>query len=171
MTTEQTFVIVGAGLAGAKAAQSLREEGFGGRIVLIGAESERPYERPPLSKGYLIGKEERDKAYVHDEGWYAENAVELLLGHRVTGVDRAGHRVELDDGRTIGYHKLLLTPARLPVPSTCPAPTWTAFTTCAPSATRRSSVRPSGTVAGSSSWAPGGSGWRPRPPPGATAAR
>ncbi|WP_406317985.1 FAD-dependent oxidoreductase [Streptosporangium sp. NBC_01639] len=120
MTTEQTFVIVGAGLAGAKAAQSLREEGFGGRIVLIGAESERPYERPPLSKGYLIGKEERDKAYVHDEGWYAENAVELLLGHRVTGVDRAGHRVELDDGRTIGYDKLLLTPGSSPRPLDVP---------------------------------------------------
>ncbi|MFJ2034209.1 NAD(P)/FAD-dependent oxidoreductase [Streptosporangium sp. NPDC087985] len=114
MTTEQTFVIVGASLAGAKAAQSLREEGFEGRVVLIGAETERPYERPPLSKGYLLGKEEKAKVYVHDEGWYAENTVELLLGHRVTGIDRAGRQVELDDGRRFGYDKLLLTPGSSP---------------------------------------------------------
>jgi 3-phenylpropionate/trans-cinnamate dioxygenase ferredoxin reductase subunit len=114
MTTEQTFVIVGAGLAGAKAAQSLREEGFAGGITLIGAETERPYERPPLSKGYLLGKEEKAKVYVHDEGWYAENSVELLLGRRVTGLDRAGHQVELDDGRRLGYAKLLLAPGSSP---------------------------------------------------------
>ncbi|WP_433253547.1 NAD(P)/FAD-dependent oxidoreductase [Streptosporangium sp. CA-135522] len=120
MTTEQTFVIVGAGLAGAKAAQSLREEGFAGRVVLIGAEAERPYERPPLSKGYLLGKEDRAKVHVHDEGWYADNSVELVLGHRVTGLDRAARQVELDDGRRIGYAKLLLatgsSPRRLDVP-------------------------------------------------------
>ncbi|GAA2860614.1 FAD-dependent oxidoreductase [Streptosporangium fragile] len=114
MTTEQTFVIVGAGLAGAKAAQSLREEGFAGGIVLVGAEAERPYERPPLSKGYLLGKDDRAKVYVHDEGWYAENSVELLRGHRVTGLDRAAHEVELDDGRRIGYAKLLLAPGASP---------------------------------------------------------
>ncbi|MFD8557632.1 NAD(P)/FAD-dependent oxidoreductase [Streptosporangium canum] len=114
MTTEQTFVIVGAGLAGAKAAQSLREEGFTGGITLIGAETERPYERPPLSKGYLLGKEEKAKVYVHDEGWYADNSVELLLGRRVTGLDRAAHQVEFDDGRRLGYAKLLLAPGSSP---------------------------------------------------------
>ncbi|MDP9860976.1 MULTISPECIES: NAD(P)/FAD-dependent oxidoreductase [Streptosporangium] len=114
MTTEQTFVIVGAGLAGAKAAQSLREEGFTGRITLIGAEAERPYERPPLSKGYLLGKEEKAKVYVHDEGWYGEHSVELLTGRRVTGIDRSGHEVELDDGRRLGYAKLLLAPGASP---------------------------------------------------------
>ncbi|MFF5209914.1 NAD(P)/FAD-dependent oxidoreductase [Streptosporangium sp. NPDC000396] len=120
MTTEQTFVIVGAGLAGAKAAQSLREEGFAGRITLVGAEDERPYERPPLSKGYLLGKEEKAKVYVHDESWYDENSVELLLGRRATGLDRAARQVELDGGPRLGYDKLLLvtgaSPRRLDVP-------------------------------------------------------
>ncbi|MGH3450165.1 MAG: NAD(P)/FAD-dependent oxidoreductase [Haloechinothrix sp.] len=120
MTREQTFVIAGASMAGAKAAQTLREEGFAGRLVLIGAEPERPYERPPLSKGYLLGKEEKAKIYVHDEGWYADNSVELLLGRRVTGLDRATHDVELDGGERIGYTKLLLatgaSPRRLDVP-------------------------------------------------------
>ncbi|GAA4218030.1 3-phenylpropionate/trans-cinnamate dioxygenase ferredoxin reductase subunit [Streptosporangium album] len=120
MTTKQTFVIVGASLAGAKAAQTLREEGFEGRVVLVGAETERPYERPPLSKGYLVGKEERDKIYVHDAGWYAENAVELLLGRRVTGIDRAGRQVELDDGRRLGYDRLLLAPGSSPRPLDVP---------------------------------------------------
>ncbi|WP_433374842.1 NAD(P)/FAD-dependent oxidoreductase [Streptosporangium sp. CA-115845] len=114
MTTEQTFVIVGAGLAGAKAAESLREEGFSGRITLIGAETELPYERPPLSKGYLLGKEEKAKVYVHDEGWYADNSVEPLLGRRVTDLDRAAHQVELHDGRRIRYDKLLLVPGASP---------------------------------------------------------
>ena len=69
MASEQTFVIVGASLAGATAAQTLREEGFTGRLVLIGDEAERPYERPPLSKGYLLGEQNKDKLYVHDESW------------------------------------------------------------------------------------------------------
>ena len=92
MTTEQqTFVIVGAGLAGAKAAEALRAEGFAGRVVLIGEETERPYERPPLSKDYLQGKAEKDKIYVHPRGWYAEHDVELRLGDR-------GHRPSTGDG-------------------------------------------------------------------------
>src|SRR5664279_5580829 len=72
MSTEQsgTFVIVGASLAGAMAAQTLREEGFTGRVVLIGEETEPPYERPPLSKGYLLGAEAREKAFVQEPQWY-----------------------------------------------------------------------------------------------------
>ncbi|WP_395107009.1 NAD(P)/FAD-dependent oxidoreductase [Actinomadura sp. SCN-SB] len=116
----ETFVIVGASLAGAKAAETLREEGFGGRIVLIGEEDERPYERPPLSKDYLLGKQERDKAHVHEAGWYERNGIELRLGVRATAVDRIGHRVDLDDGDRLTYDKLLLTtgasPRRLKVP-------------------------------------------------------
>ena len=80
MTSDQTHVIVGASLAGAKAAETLREEGFDGRLVLIGAEDERPYERPPLSKDYLRGEVGREKVYVHDEGFYAEHDIELRLG-------------------------------------------------------------------------------------------
>jgi len=114
------YVIVGASLAGAKAAETLREEGFGGPVVLIGEETERPYERPPLSKDYLLGKAERDTIYVHPAGWYTEHDVELRLGTTVTGVDPAAHEVMLADGSRIGYAKLLLTtgstPRRLRVP-------------------------------------------------------
>lgn len=85
--SEQTFVIVGASLAGAKAAEELRERGFDGRLVLVGAESERPYERPPLSKDYLRGESEREKAYVHQEGFYKEHQMELLTGTAVTAID------------------------------------------------------------------------------------
>jgi 3-phenylpropionate/trans-cinnamate dioxygenase ferredoxin reductase component len=114
------YVIVGASLAGAKAAETLREEGFGGPIVLIGEETERPYERPPLSKDYLLGKAERETIYVHPPGWYAEHDVDLRVGTRVTGIDPAAHEVRLGDGSRIGYAKLLLatgsSPRRLPVP-------------------------------------------------------
>ena len=79
MTDDRTFVIVGASLTGAKAAETLRAEGFSGRIVLIGEETDRPYERPPLSKGYLLGTQARDKAFVHDAHWYASNNVDLVL--------------------------------------------------------------------------------------------
>ena len=112
-------VIVGAGLTGAKAAQTLREEGFTGRVVLIGEETERPYERPPLSKGYLLGDQERDAVHVHNANWYDTNSVDLRLGQRVVGLDRAAHEVELDSGERIGYDKLLLatgaSPRRLPI--------------------------------------------------------
>jgi 3-phenylpropionate/trans-cinnamate dioxygenase ferredoxin reductase subunit len=118
MTAHTGFVIVGAGLAGAKAAQTLREEGFGGPVVLLGEESERPYERPPLSKGYLLGKDERDTVYVHPSQWYADHDVDLCLGTTVTGIDPAAHEVALADGSRLGYAKLLLTtgssPRRLP---------------------------------------------------------
>jgi 3-phenylpropionate/trans-cinnamate dioxygenase ferredoxin reductase subunit len=105
---QRTFVIVGASLAGAKAAETLRGEGFTGRIVLIGEETERPYERPPLSKGYLLGKDPRELAFVHDESWYAEHDVELWLGRRATMLDRSGHTVTVDGGERLRYDKLLL---------------------------------------------------------------
>jgi 3-phenylpropionate/trans-cinnamate dioxygenase ferredoxin reductase subunit len=114
MSTYPIFVIIGAGLTAATAAQTLREEGFDGRIVLIGAESERPYERPPLSKGYLTGTAHQASLYVHEQGWYAEHTVELRLGHRVTGLDRAAHQVELDTGARLDYSKVLLATGALP---------------------------------------------------------
>ena len=82
-----TFVIVGASLAGAKAAEELRERGFDGRVVLVGTEPERPYERPPLTKDYLRGESEREKAYVHKADYYAEHEIELITGTTVTAVD------------------------------------------------------------------------------------
>jgi 3-phenylpropionate/trans-cinnamate dioxygenase ferredoxin reductase subunit len=102
------YLIIGASLAGAKAAQTLRDEGYTGRLVLVGEETERPYERPPLSKGYLAGKEPREKAFVHDAGWYAENDVELVLGRRATNLDTAAHVVTLDGVDQLRYDKLLL---------------------------------------------------------------
>lgn len=119
---DQTFVIVGGGLAGAKAAETLRSEGFTGRVILIGDERDHPYERPPLSKGYLLGKEDRDSVFVHEPGWYAQADIELHLGQTVVAIDRAAHTVRLGDGTVIRYDKLLLTtgaePRRLDVPGT-----------------------------------------------------
>lgn len=103
-----TFVIVGGGLAGAKAAEALRDEGFTGRILLLGAEPTPPYDRPPLSKGYLQGTSGMDKVYVHPDGWYAEHDVELRLEARATGLDVAAHEVIVGTGERIGYDKLLL---------------------------------------------------------------
>ncbi|RAJ40440.1 3-phenylpropionate/trans-cinnamate dioxygenase ferredoxin reductase subunit [Kitasatospora sp. SolWspMP-SS2h] len=114
------IVIVGAGLAGAKAAEALRAEGYQGPVTLVGDESERPYERPPLSKGYLLGKEEKEKAYVHPADWYERHGVTLRLGTAATGIDTAGHTVTLEGGERLPFSKLLLAtgsaPRTLPVP-------------------------------------------------------
>jgi 3-phenylpropionate/trans-cinnamate dioxygenase ferredoxin reductase subunit len=116
----QTFVIIGASLAGAKAAEALREQGFDGRVVLLGAESERPYERPPLTKEHLRGESSREKAFVHEAGFYDQHEIELQTGASVTAIDRARSKVVLEDGRELGYDRLLLTtgaePRRSPVP-------------------------------------------------------
>ncbi|WP_353942431.1 FAD-dependent oxidoreductase [Streptomyces sp. HUAS MG91] len=119
---DQTFVIVGGGLAGAKAAETLRSEGFTGRVILIGDERDHPYERPPLSKGYLQGKEDRDSVFVHEPAWYASHDIELHLGQTVTAIDRAARTVRLGDATLIRYDKLLLAtgaePRRLDIPGT-----------------------------------------------------
>src|SRR4051812_22389200 len=109
MPGDRTLVFVGGSLAGAKAAETLRSEGFDGRVVLVGAETDLPYERPPLSKGYLTGSTEKSKIYVHDEAWYAANKVELRLGTRATAIDPDAHTVALDGGDSLAYTKLLLT--------------------------------------------------------------
>jgi 3-phenylpropionate/trans-cinnamate dioxygenase ferredoxin reductase component len=120
MASNQTHVIVGASLAGAKAAETLREEGFDGRVVLVGAEDERPYERPPLSKDYLRGEVGREKVFVHDEGFYAEHDIELRLGRTAVSLETSSSELELDDGRRLRYDRLLLTtgaePRRLSIP-------------------------------------------------------
>jgi len=107
-------VIVGAGLAGAKAAETLREEGFPGRVVLLGAEDELPYERPPLSKQYLIGSAAREEAYVHPRAFYADNEIELLTGVAATAIDVAEHRLALADGRDLSYDRLLIATGAVP---------------------------------------------------------
>ena len=115
----QTFVIVGASLAGAKAAETLREEGFDGRVVLVGAERERPYERPPLSKDYLR-READGKPYVHEAAFYGENEIELRTSTTVAEIDAVAGEVMLANGEGLGFDRLLLAagaePRRLRVP-------------------------------------------------------
>ncbi|GAA4555034.1 NAD(P)/FAD-dependent oxidoreductase [Planotetraspora kaengkrachanensis] len=115
-----TFVIIGAGLAGAKAAETLRAEGFTGDIVLVGSERERPYERPPLSKGYLQGSTELAKVYVHDAEWYDAQGVDLRLGTTATSIDPRARVVALatGEGRDVvasqPYDKLLIATGASP---------------------------------------------------------
>jgi 3-phenylpropionate/trans-cinnamate dioxygenase ferredoxin reductase subunit len=120
MSAEQTYVIAGAGLAGAKAAETLRAEGFDGRVVLVGAEPQRPYERPPLSKQYLRGEAGLDKVYVHDASFYADHDIELQLGRRAVGLDVSSSELALDSDERLRYDRLLLAtgaePRRLSIP-------------------------------------------------------
>lgn len=102
-----TFVVIGANLAGGAAVRTLREEGFDGRIVLLGEEPEPPYERPPLSKAYLRG-EEREPTSLLPGGWYEEHDVDLRLGVRAAAIDAGAREVELDDGDRVGFDALLL---------------------------------------------------------------
>lgn len=115
-----TFVVVGAGQAGASAVESLRAWGFDGRVVLIGEEPVRPYERPPLSKDYLRGQATFEDAAVHASDFYQTQGIELLLSTRTTGVDLPTQCLTLDSGVNLHYDRLLLAtgaiPRRLDVP-------------------------------------------------------
>ncbi|HEV2918856.1 MAG TPA: FAD/NAD(P)-binding oxidoreductase, partial [Actinomycetota bacterium] len=120
MTTATTFVIVGAGLAGAKAAETLRAEGFDGHLLLLGEEPERPYERPALSKAYLRGETDRDSLYLHQDAFYADNDIELRPSTPVRSIHPASRQLQLATGERIGYRRLLLAtgaaPRRLSLP-------------------------------------------------------
>lgn len=105
----ERIVIVGAGQAAAQAIASLRAEGFQGALALIGDEPFIPYQRPPLSKTYLMGTLERERLFLKPEQFYSESKCELILGVAATSIDRGKREVVLGDGRTIGYDKLLLT--------------------------------------------------------------
>ena len=99
MPGDEVILIVGGGLAGARAAEGARESGFDGRLVIVGAEDTLPYIRPPLSKEFLIGKSERGSFDVHPADWYTEQRVELLLDRRVAAIDPAAHTVDVERGR------------------------------------------------------------------------
>jgi 3-phenylpropionate/trans-cinnamate dioxygenase ferredoxin reductase subunit len=108
------FLIIGGGLAGATAAETLRAEGFEGSIRILGAEGHLPYSRPPLSKEYFTGKAERDSIFVHPAAWYAEHDIEVEAGTEVVSIHPADHRVRLADDRSLPYDKLLLATGASP---------------------------------------------------------
>jgi 3-phenylpropionate/trans-cinnamate dioxygenase ferredoxin reductase subunit len=108
MAERDPVVIVGASVAGGRAAETLRAEGFDGRIVLVGAEPDRPYERPPLSKNVLRGEGDDEKVFLRPAKYYDEQSIELRLGSRAVGLDLSQRRVELDDGTSASYDKLLV---------------------------------------------------------------
>ena len=110
----RVFVIVGASLAGAKAAQGLREAGFDGRIVMIGEEPSLPYARPELSKGYLLGSKVMADLLVHAAGFYAEHDIEVRTATAVTGIDRATRQVQITGDESLAYDRLLLTTGASP---------------------------------------------------------
>ena len=112
--TNKTIVIVGASLAGVKAAETLRTQGFDGRIRLIGEEPDHPYQRPPLSKGYLSGQVDLDDVYLHSSSWYSEQGVEVRTSTTVTAIDPGAHQVVLDAAERVDYHQLLLTTGARP---------------------------------------------------------
>lgn len=119
MDAPRTIVVVGAGLAGAKTVEALRDKGFDGSLTLVGAETHLPYERPPLSKGYLKGDDERDSFEVHDRAWYDEHDVALRLGETVTSLDLDAGTVTTDAGELPFDAVVLATgsePRRLDLP-------------------------------------------------------
>ena len=116
MTSKRSIVIIGAGLAGAKAAESARASGFEGRVVLIGAEANLPYERPPLSKGVLRGEAEVTSTLVHDADYYAEQDIEIITGRAVVAVDIAARAVHLAGGTTLPFDAAILATGASPRP-------------------------------------------------------
>jgi 3-phenylpropionate/trans-cinnamate dioxygenase ferredoxin reductase component len=114
------ILIVGAGQAGAQAAFSLRAQGYTGELVMVGAESRPPYQRPPLSKGYLKGELEADRLYLKDEEFYADNRIDLLTGQVAERIDLSERKLWLFSGQAIGWDRLVLAtgarPRRLDVP-------------------------------------------------------
>jgi 3-phenylpropionate/trans-cinnamate dioxygenase ferredoxin reductase subunit len=120
MPRSETTVIVGAAMAGAKAAQTLRDEGYDGSVILVGDEPVRPYERPPLSKTHLRGESDFDAAAIHPADYYREHDIELRTSTTVTAIDPAAQTVTLASGEAVPYHRLLLAtgarPRTLPVP-------------------------------------------------------
>jgi 3-phenylpropionate/trans-cinnamate dioxygenase ferredoxin reductase subunit len=119
MSSIERIVIVGAGLAGAKAVETLRKDGFDGSITLLGDERERPYLRPPLSKEYLRGESDREGAYVHPDTYYAEQRIDLRLSSTASEIALASQEVVLDDGQRVPFDRLLIAtgarPRSLPV--------------------------------------------------------
>jgi 3-phenylpropionate/trans-cinnamate dioxygenase ferredoxin reductase component len=109
MSAVGRIVIVGAGHAGGRAAQALRQAGFSGAVTLVGAERHTPYERPPLSKALIATDAGIEKVQLHPPSYYAEHGIDLVLGTPAASIDRAARRVALADGRALPYDRLMLT--------------------------------------------------------------
>ena len=120
MESTKTLLIIGGGLAGAKAAEGAREAGFEGRIVLVGEEARHPYERPPLSKDILRAEKEPDSSQVHESGYYAQHAIELITGDAVTALDAGAKRAQLASGESIAFDAAVLATGAAPRPLTLP---------------------------------------------------
>jgi 3-phenylpropionate/trans-cinnamate dioxygenase ferredoxin reductase subunit len=105
---------VGASLAGASAADALRRLGYNGELILVGAERELPYERPPLSKAVLVGSEDESRVFLRPADWYAEQGIELRLGVRAVGLDGSARAVLLDDNGSLPYDRLLIATGSIP---------------------------------------------------------
>src|SRR6187551_545260 len=116
----QNIVIVGAGQAASQAVHTLRHKGYQGSIALIGDEPYLPYQRPPLSKKYLASQMERDRLLIRPATFYADHGVEAHLGRRVTIIDRAAQKVQLDDGVILPYDALLIATGSTPRKLTAP---------------------------------------------------
>jgi 3-phenylpropionate/trans-cinnamate dioxygenase ferredoxin reductase subunit len=118
-----TILVIGAGQAGAQAIDTLRKEGFTGRVVLIGEEVELPYQRPPLSKKYLCGELATDRLPFRHRAFYDEHRIELRLGRKAVGLDPHAREVELDDGEKLSYDRLMLCLGAGSRRLTCPGAT------------------------------------------------
>ncbi|GAA1954442.1 FAD-dependent oxidoreductase [Nocardioides panacihumi] len=114
LETPRSVVVIGAGLAAANAVETLRESGFDGSITVVGREPHPPYERPPLTKGFLTGADPIEAAFPHDTDWYADKSIRLLSGTAATGIDRDTGTVTLDTGETLSYDALLLATGASP---------------------------------------------------------
>ena len=129
MRSIERIVIVGGGLAAARAAEAIRQEGYEGSITILGDEPERPYLRPPLSKEYLRGESDREKVYVHPATFYTEQRIDLIPSTAATAIEPASREVVLDDEQHVPYDRLLIAtgarPRALPVPGALTRCTWT----------------------------------------------
>jgi 3-phenylpropionate/trans-cinnamate dioxygenase ferredoxin reductase subunit len=114
MKPESTLLIVGGGLAGARAAEAARTSGFQGRVIIVGEERSAPYERPPLSKAVLRGEADINSTSVHDAAFYSDQAIELLTGTRVVDIDVKSRSVNFSDGPTMGFDTLVIATGSAP---------------------------------------------------------
>ena len=154
------FLLIGGGLGGATAAETLRLEGATGSILMLSAEELAPYHRPPLSKQFLLGTGTEAQLFIHQESFYRDQAIGLELNTRVIAVDPAGQFVTTDRGEQIGYGRLLVATGMTPIQLSVPGATLAASTACGARSTPRRFASPPQLRSGLSSSAPAFSAWK-----------